>query len=224
VPERRLIIFDCDGVLVDSEPIATRVAVAWFGEHGIPLDPEPFERRFSGMTGDAVTEIVFAEAGRAPPEGATERRRLRIMAALEAEVAAVEGVAGLLAGLDGPRCVASSSHPDRIRLSLTKTGLLKHFGTGIFSATEVARGKPHPDLFLHAAARMGFAPGDCVVIEDSSAGIRAAKAAGMLAIGYAPTADRARLLGEAGADHVVGAMADVSPLLRALAGAPARSA
>lgn len=220
MPQRQLLIFDCDGVLVDSEPIATRVAVAWFRAYGIEFDPEHFEQRFSGMTGDAVTEIAFREAGRPAPAAATEQRRLQIMAVLETELEAIEGVGDALEALRQPRCVASSSHPDRIRLSLEKTGLLKHFGSHVFSATEVPRGKPHPDLFLHAAARMGHAPEDCVVIEDSVAGVRAAKAAGMLAIGYAPTPARERLLRDAGADHLVGAMRDLPALLEGLSAEP----
>ncbi len=178
------LILDCDGVLVDSELIAARVAAACFTKAGALISAAEMIERFAGVTATKVTETVFAEHGLTAPPDATDTRRVAIMAALELEVSAMPGADEALAAIAMRKCVASSSHPDRLALILRVTGLAHHFGADIFSAVAVAHGKPAPDLFLFAAERMGAQPSHCLVVEDSVAGIAAAKAAGMAAIGF----------------------------------------
>ena len=178
-----LLIFDCDGVLVDSEVVALSELSLIMAEHGHPMDAAACGDAFLGKHNDDIARGIAAIVGRPLPGQAADMRR-RILARLERELAAVPGTAEVLARLDGPRCVASSSDPERIRMTLRWAGLDGYFGDNIFSGLEVAHGKPAPDLFLHAARRMGFAPGDCVVIEDSVAGVAAGVAAGMRVIGF----------------------------------------
>lgn len=207
------VIFDCDGVLIDSEPIAARVAAECFRAEGADIDADEIIERFTGSSAGAVTETVFIERGMAVPEGATERRRDAIMAALEREVRPMPGVADVLASLSTPKCVASSSHPDRIALTLRVTGLSGFFDDAVFSAIAVPRGKPAPDLFLHAAERMGRPAADCVVIEDSVNGVAAGKAAGMRVVGFSGGGHcrpgHEQRLVEAGASLVIGRMSDL---------------
>lgn len=178
------LILDCDGVLVDSELIASRVAAECFTAAGAPITTDEMVARFAGMKATKVTETVFAEHGLTPPADATEQRRVAIMAALEHEVRAMPGISEALDAIAISRCVASSSHPDRIALSLRVAGLAGYFGDDVFSSFMVEHGKPAPDLFLLAAERMGVAPVDCVVVEDSVAGVTAGIAAGMRVIGF----------------------------------------
>jgi HAD superfamily hydrolase (TIGR01509 family) len=183
-PRPGLVIFDCDGVLVDSEPIAMRVLLEILAEEGLPLAPAAAYDRFLGRSLGDIRGILTTDFGIALDDAALERMRRRLYAAFRAELQPTPGIADTLAALPTAVCVASSSQPERIRLSLEVTGLLPFFAGRIFSATMVARGKPAPDLFLHAARSMGFAPGDCLVVEDSPAGIRAARAGGMRVAGY----------------------------------------
>ena len=178
-----MIIFDCNGVLVDSEQIAATVAAEEFTRIGIPLTPPLVSRFFFGRRPADMFAMVEAASGRKlPPSfpsavtGATLRR-------LRAELRSVPHAAYALTWLRGPKCVASSSSPDRIRASLEITGLARFF-EHTFSASSVAAGKPAPTLFLHAAERMGVRPRDCIVVEDSPAGVTAATAAGMTPIGF----------------------------------------
>lgn len=179
-----LVIFDCDGVLVDSEAIACRVDAACLTEAGFPTTPEEIAERYIGRAGRFMLDDIERRHGRPLPEGLAAELRRRLMAAFAAELTAVPGMRGLLQGLRAPVCVASSSDPERVRESLRLAGLLDLVAPHLFSATEVARGKPAPDLFLHAAAAMGHAPPACAVVEDSAPGIEAARAAGMTAIGF----------------------------------------
>jgi HAD superfamily hydrolase (TIGR01509 family) len=178
-----VIIFDCNGVLVDSEPIAAAVAAEEFNRAGIPLTPELVLRFFFGRRpADMVAMVEAAGKCKLPPSFAS-RLTAAIIARLRADLRAVPHAAYALTWLRGPKCVASSSTLDRIRASLETTGLARFFDH-VFSASDVPNGKPAPDLFLHAAARMGVEPRDCIVVEDSPAGVNAAKAAGMHAIGF----------------------------------------
>jgi HAD superfamily hydrolase (TIGR01509 family) len=179
-----LVIFDCDGVLVDSEPIAMRVLLEVLAEEGLPLAPATGYDRFLGRSLGDIRGMLAADFGIALDDAALERMRRRLYAAFRAELQPTPHVAATLAALPSAFCVASSSQPERIRLSLEVTGLLPFFAGHIFSASMVARGKPAPDLFLHAARSMGFAPEDCLVVEDSPAGVRAARAGGMRVAGY----------------------------------------
>lgn len=178
-----LIIFDCDGVLVDSEPIAMRLLLETLAEAGLVIEPEAANARFLGRSLASIRAIL-AESGLTLTDAALEEMRRRLYAAFEAELKPVAGVAEVLAALPVPYCVASSSQPERIELSLRVTGLWPRFEGRMFSATMVARGKPAPDLFLHAAKSMGHAPADCLVVEDSPAGIAAGQAAGMRVVAF----------------------------------------
>jgi HAD superfamily hydrolase (TIGR01509 family) len=202
------IIFDCDGVLVDSEPIANRVMVDLLNEHGYPITMEQSVARFVGKT--LQTEIeMFRGDGRADLAEEIARELLpRTLRAFERELRAMAGMGGLLARLDGrPRAVASGSTPDRLALSLRLTGLAEHFGEHIYSSTLVPNPKPAPDLFLYTADRLGARPCDCTVIEDSVGGVRAGVAAGMRVIGFIGGSHATPALGqrlrEAGAEAVV---------------------
>jgi HAD superfamily hydrolase (TIGR01509 family) len=179
-----LVIFDCDGVLVDSEPIALRLLLGMLGQAGLAMDPETANTRFLGRSLASTRSMLAEEFGLMLDDAALEDMRRRLHAAFRAELRPISGVAEVLAGLKQAFCVASSSQPERIALSLRITGLWPHFEGRMFSATMVARGKPAPDLFLYAAERMGYAPSDCLVVEDSPAGIAAAKAAGMRVVAF----------------------------------------
>ena len=213
----RCVIFDCDGVLVDSEPIACRVDAACLTQAGLPISTEEIMARFVGMSSESIVKILSAEHGVPVPAGLDERRRARIMAAFTHELRPMPGVAAALGRIGLPKCVASSSHPERIAHALGVTGLLDVFGGRLFSATMVARGKPAPDLFLLAAERTGAVPADCIVIEDSIAGVTAGKRAGMAVLGFTGGSHcapgHAERLRSAGADRVFAEMAELPELL-----------
>lgn len=178
-------IFDCDGVLVDSEPIAIRIDVEMFAEVGMTVSEQEVIDRFVGRSPEALVEAVEEQLGRPPPEGWEERGEQRLRRAFEAELQPVDGIREALEAITLPVCVASSSPPERLRFKLELTGLYERFAGRIFSATEVANGKPAPDLFLHAARQIGVDPAGCVVVEDSRYGVQAARAADMDVLGYA---------------------------------------
>ena len=216
-----LTIFDCDGVLVDSELIALSELSVMMDEFGHPMDVAACRDAFMGMHNADIVRAIETRVGRDLPDtGATMRARM--IARLRGARPPVPGSAGAGAQLDGPRCVASSSDRARIALTLELTGLARFFGECIFSGTEVRHGKPAPDLFLHAAAAMGTEPSDCVVVEDSVMGVRAARAAGMPVIGFTGGAHAyhgfAERLAEAGADPVIAGMNELPAALRAFAG------
>ncbi len=180
-----LVILDCDGVLVDSEPISVGVLTAFVRAAGAGIGEEEAYALFLGRSIDAVAELVRAKFGLALGRDDLAGIRAETYRRFRSGLRPVPGVAAALADLAGPRCVASSSSPERIRLSLSLTGLLEMLEPHIYSASMVARGKPAPDLFLHAAERMGVRPEDCVVVEDSPAGIDAARRAGMRVLAFA---------------------------------------
>jgi HAD superfamily hydrolase (TIGR01509 family) len=213
-----LVIFDLDGVLVDSEPISARVTAAALAQAGIEISAADVYERFLGVSTAAMLRTLEAEHGRRLPGHFQESLRARILIAFERELEPVPGVAAVLDALPGGRCVASNSHPDRIRRSLELVGLLERFAPHLFSATMVSAGKPAPDLFLLAAAQMAAAPASCLVIEDSEVGIRAAKAAGMTAFGFTGAGHlraetQAPRLRAAGADIVFAEMAALGELI-----------
>jgi HAD superfamily hydrolase (TIGR01509 family) len=179
-----LVIFDCDGVLVDSEVIALRQTRRALSQAGLKLTDDEALRRFLGRRLDTVVQLAQVElGGQLPPEFPADLTR-DILAHFENELKGISGVRQALAGLRMPVCVASSSPPERIRQSLVLTGYEALFAPNIFSASMVAEGKPQPDLFLHAAREMGVAPDRCLVIEDSVAGLLAAAGAGMEAFAF----------------------------------------
>ncbi len=194
-PMPALVIFDCDGVLVDSEPISMAILRELLAERGLALAEADAYRRFLGRSLSSIAADLAETDGVAIGPAELEVFRTRLYGRFRAELSPIRGIAAALDALQAPFCVASSSQPERIRLSLELTGLLARFEPNIFSASMVARGKPAPDLFLHAAAQMGVDPGRCLVIEDSPAGLAAANAAGMRAFGFVggAHADSARL-------------------------------
>lgn len=179
-----LIIFDCDGVLVDSEPLAMRVLLETVAECGLVMAPERAYELFLGRSLAGITAMLQKEHGVNLDAYALERMRVKLYDAFRKELRPVDGVGSVLSSLTTPLCVASSSQVERVRLALQVTGLLPFFEGRIFSATMVASGKPAPDIFLYAAGRMGAEPERCVVIEDSPAGIEAARRAGMRVLAF----------------------------------------
>lgn len=181
------IIFDCDGVLVDSELISSRELASFLSDLGRPTSAEECRENFTGLSLKSVSDMVREDWGVTLPEDFITALRTRDQAAFDRDLKAIPGIHEALDILDnrGLRyCVASSGSPEKIQHSLMLTNLTDRFGDHVFSATNVAHGKPAPDLFLWAAQTMGAAPADCVVIEDSPAGVQAAKAAGMRVLGF----------------------------------------
>jgi HAD superfamily hydrolase (TIGR01509 family) len=213
------VIFDCDGVLVDSEPVANEILTSELARLGLSYTLEESEAEFMGRSWAHAVEVVTERLGGPPPASFADGYRERLFAAYANEdVPAVHGMAEALDGLDAagvPSCVASSGDHERIRLGLRSAGLHDRFGDDrIFSATDVGRGKPAPDLFLHAAARMGFDPAATIVVEDSVPGVQAALAAEMRVLGYAARTP-AETLAAAGAQPFH-AMAELPALLNGL--------
>lgn len=209
-----LVIFDCDGVLVDSEGIANRTLAAAVTDLGLAMDEAGSRREFVGLSMTSVMARIEAMTGRALPPDWLPALQARTYDGFRAGIEAMPGVGAAVDAIQAAgiaTCVASSGTPDKMALTLGLTGLAPRFAGRLFSAVEVRHGKPAPDLFLHAAARMGFAPTDAVVIEDSVPGVTGAVAAGMRAFGFARDTD-ARLLAEAGAE-IFSDMADLPGLL-----------
>lgn len=179
-----MIIFDCNGVLVDSESLVTQVLAEEFRRVGFSLTPEVVARFFVGRRlADVVQEVEKAAGRPLPPDFAGQVSRA-LLARFQTDLRATPHAAQTLAWLRGPKCVASSSNLDRIHATLETAGLIRFFGPYLFSASQVRRGKPAPDLFLHVAHMMFVGPQDCIVVEDSPVGVMAAVAAGMRAIGF----------------------------------------
>jgi HAD superfamily hydrolase (TIGR01509 family) len=212
----RLVIFDCDGVLVDSEPISNRVLAEALTAEGLPTTPLEALAEYKGLLLSDVLARAEAKLGHALPQGwvaAYERERI---VAFRRDLAPVPGAAEAVQRVSAAGisvCVASQGKLEKTRLTLGLTGLLDLFPGGtLFSAYSVARGKPYPDLFLHAAGVMGAEPSRCVVVEDTPIGVTAAVSAGMRVLGYAADADETELR-EAGAEALLSALAELPALL-----------
>ncbi|MDR7081261.1 HAD superfamily hydrolase (TIGR01509 family) [Arthrobacter ginsengisoli] len=189
-----LVVFDCDGVLVDSEVIAVRVDQLVLADLGWQLALEEIVERFVGRSEADFVAAVQEQLGIELGEGWDRKYEPWYRAAFERELAAVDGVVEALDGIRIPQCVASSGSHAKMRRTLGQTGLWHRFEGRIFSASEVANGKPAPDLFLHAAGTLGTAPERCAVVEDSARGVRAARTAGMHVFAYAGGVTRAERL------------------------------
>jgi len=209
------VIFDCDGVLVDSEKLMSVVFSDMLTELGLPYTPDDTIRTFMGRSMVSCMHIVEQQLGHAAPEDFLQRLDVRASNAFERDLEAVSGVARLLDLLDVhdiPYAVASSGSHGKMEKTLGLTGLLPRLAGRITSATEVALGKPSPDVFLLAAERLRMPVDECLVIEDSLLGVEAALAAGMRVIGYAAMTDAGAMRG-AGATHVVTTMDEIAALL-----------
>ena len=207
-----LVIFDCDGVLVDSEQITNRVFAGMLNELGIPVTLEDMFERFVGRSMSQCLELITKMLGRPVPRRFVEEYQTRSAAALRSELKAVPDIATVLAGIRVPYCVASSGTHEKMQTTLGLTGLLPQFRGKMYSVTEVAQSKPFPDVFLHAARQQGVAPADCAVIEDTPTGVRAGVAAGMTVFGYCALTPKQRLI-EAGAHHTFERMRDLPGLI-----------
>jgi HAD superfamily hydrolase (TIGR01509 family) len=207
-----LLIFDCDGVLVDSEVLSCRIDAEFLTEIGVPYTAEEIARQFLGVSLKTMISRIESERDCKLPDDFSEKLNRTLFARFETDLKPIEGVRDAILSLPFPRSVASSSIPERIALSLRVTGLADLFDN-IFSSTQVARGKPAPDLFLHAASRMNTLPEECLVIEDSIAGVQAARAAGMRVIGFVGGSHcgpgHAEKLRQVGAQVVIERMSDL---------------
>ena len=222
-----LLIFDCDGVLVDSEVIAFDVLRQMLEGLGRPMSLAECRRRFMGRRTPEVLAEIERDLGRPIPADMGARMKALLFERLRRELKPVPGVEEAIAHLPRQICVASSSSPERIALSLDVTGLAPLFGAHVFSAEQVAHGKPAPDLFLFAAQSMGMMPDETIVIEDSVAGVTAARRAGMGIIGFAGAshadADLIAALHAAGASIVLTTMADLPDAVTKLSAGQAKS-
>ena len=179
-----LVIFDCDGVLVDSESISNRVFCSMLNDLGLGVTLDDMFQHFVGLSMPQCVELVTNMLGAPPPQDFVKILRSRTELALKEQVAPIPGVREMLDQIQVPSCVASSGTHEKIRLTLGATGLLERFANRIYSVVDVERPKPAPDIFLHAAQQMGVDPVDCVVIEDTPSGVRAGVAAGMHVLGF----------------------------------------
>jgi HAD superfamily hydrolase (TIGR01509 family) len=207
-----MVIFDCDGVLVDSEVLSCECLSEVLGQRGIALSKDEAIDLFLGRSAAAVLHH-YKDEQRLIPENFLAELKALVARRFERFLQPIPGVGALLSNLQTPFCVASSSDLDRVALSLGLTGLAPHFGDRLFTSQMVARGKPAPDLFLHAAAQMKAAPTRTLVVEDSVSGVAAAKAAGMTVWGFVGgshyhSRDGRSILYNAGADRVFDRMAD----------------
>ena len=217
-----LLIFDCDGVLVDSEHLACAALAELMTTLGHSMTADEAMHVFAGRSLKDVLARAERLLSRPIPKDLGEQAAVQLMARFRRELQAVAGAKEAIAALPYRRCVASSSTPDRLMLSLDITGLSPLFGNNVFSAVEVPNGKPAPDLFLLAARRLGEEPSSCIVIEDSVLGVEAAGAAGMAAIGFAGAShanqDLAERLAAAGAEPVIHSMANLPTAVEQLVG------
>lgn len=213
MPPIKLVIFDCDGVLIDTEPVSNALLQRQLHAVGLEMTLDDVIRTFIGRSKGDCLAMIAERLGSALPDSFEAQWDRAFDEALRRETRPIEGVVELLRDFPLPYCVASNGEPERMRVALEAAGLLPFVDGHLFTASDVARPKPAPDLFLHAARVMGSTPSGTVVVEDTPTGVRAAVAAGMRVFGYAgaPHADLAALRG-AGAT-VFDAMAELPELL-----------
>ncbi|MEM7749044.1 MAG: HAD family hydrolase [Pseudomonadota bacterium] len=179
-----LVIFDCDGVLIDSELIAAREHTLALNKAGFSISQTEVMDRFTGIASAEMYAELEAEFGRQIPEGHHDEVKRNVLKAYESDLKPIPGIHAAVSAISIPKCVASSSIPVKLEAGLKATELHAHFTPNIFSAAQVAKGKPAPDLFLFAATQLGVNPAQCLVIEDSPAGTEAGIAAGMTTVGF----------------------------------------
>ena len=213
-----LIIFDCDGVLIDSEIISTRSTVQALADIGYQIDEADALRRFVGRSYASIRRDIEMDWGRALPASFEADLEQTTLVTMREQLQAIPGISTALAVIDQPLCVASSSSVEWIRLGLKRTGLIHHLEPHLFSASMVDQGKPAPDIFLHAAKQMGVPSDRSVVVEDSIPGVQAGVAAGMTVIGFTGGShiidpDHGEKLRAVGAAHIIDDMAALPNLL-----------
>jgi HAD superfamily hydrolase (TIGR01509 family) len=192
----KCVIFDNDGVLVDSEAISNRVLVDMAASVGVSMELDDAIENFSGVSMSSTLDYLKTHATREFPDDFEAEFRRRTFELFKTDLKPVDGVVEVLRQLEQagiPFCVASSGPREKIRLSLSTTGLIQHFDKRIFSSYDINSWKPNPDFFLYAAREMGFQPGDCAVIEDSLAGVKAAKAGGFEVFAYGDQKNQSKL-------------------------------
>jgi len=204
----RAIIFDFDGVIADSEVLSNTTLAEIVTELGVSTTLDDAYRDYMGKRFHEVIAAIEQTVGRSLPEGFADDYQRRTLSRFRTDLRAIEGVREFIATFQAlPRCIASSSSPDRLALCLEVLGMEALFRERVFSASTVARGKPHPDIFLHAAAQIGVEPERCIIIEDSASGVVAGRAAGATVIGLLAAGHirdgHAAVLADAGAHYVV---------------------
>jgi HAD superfamily hydrolase (TIGR01509 family) len=212
----QLVIFDCDGVLVDSEPVANRILGQMLRESGLDLTQEQIFQNFVGFSLPHCLGVIEGMLGRPPPENFLRELQARTFAAFKTELRAMPGIELALDALDAARvpfCVASSGDHEKMNTTLGITGLLPRFAGRIFSVTQVTHGKPAPDVYLFAARQLGVEPSACVVVEDTPPGVQAGVAAGMTVFGFCAFTP-AEKLQQAGAQEIFREMRKLAQLIR----------
>ncbi|WP_182084659.1 HAD family phosphatase [Aureimonas sp. ME7] len=218
-----LVLFDCDGVLVDSEIISAKVDSKLLGEIGYEISPTEIAERFSGLTQDRIAELLRSEAGLHLPEDYVQRQSAELDRRLAAEVEAIAGVNEMLDRIDLPRAICSNSSSARLQLMLERVKLWDRFRPYVFAAREVGTGrtKPAPDVYLHGCRELGFPPSETVVLEDSVHGVAAAVAAGCRVVGFVggqhTYPGHADSLTEAGAETIIRRLTEFPAVVEALA-------
>jgi HAD superfamily hydrolase (TIGR01509 family) len=212
-----LIIFDCDGVLVDSELISCRAHAQVLTRYGYPITADQVLQRFLGVSDREARQIVESEIGRELPHDLEAQIKHETLRFYEGDLKAIAHVGEAMAAIGVPKCVASSGTPEKIRHGLTCAGLYQQLAPHIFSATQVRRGKPAPDLFLFAAGQMNAAPERCIVVEDSAPGVTGGRAAGMTVLGFFGgshcSGEHEAMLRAAGADRTFADMRQLPGLI-----------
>ena len=213
-PVSAMIIFDFDGVIADSEYLANELLAEIVSELGVPTTLEDCYQLYMGKRFEEIIGAIEASIGRPVPENFPGEYQKRTLDRFRDELVVVDGVREYIKVFQQlPQCIASSSSPDRLALCLEVLGLQENFGGNVFSASNVARGKPHPDIFLHAANQMKIAPSKCIVIEDSTTGVKAGVAAGMTVIGLTAAShiqpEHSQKLLSAGAQHIATSFREV---------------
>jgi len=208
-----LVIFDCDGVLVDSEIIVNRVFIGLLNELGLTVTMDDMFEEFVGRSMEYCKNLVEEKLGKKVPDEFVQRFQHESKAALESELKAVAGIQAALDAIQLPYCVASSGSHEKMKMTLGMTDLYSRFEGHIFSVNEVENGKPAPDVYLHAAKNMGFVPGVCAVVEDTPTGVTAGVSAGMTVFGYSALTPFHRL-NDAGAHATFDSMSLLPDLLK----------
>jgi HAD superfamily hydrolase (TIGR01509 family) len=208
-----LVIFDCDGVLVDSEPIANRVLALMLEELGLRLTEQQIFDNFVGYSDAHCFRVMESMLGRPLPDNFRSDFQMRTFAAFRTELRATTGVSDALDRLQQPYCVASSGDHEKMRTTLGVTRLLPRFEGRLYSVTQVARGKPAPDVYLYAAAQCGVDPQRCIVVEDTPPGVKAGAAAGMRVFGFCAHTPK-EMLRRAGAHLTFDQMSALPDLVR----------